>query len=130
MPPTLSHLTQDGASSKYERSKRQHYARVNTPAAIPPRSIIPFVIEATGRLGPSALLFLQSKCGSRTVPRSNFLTEINLICDRTAGRMYKMTRDRFQGLPRRGPGGQEYPFGGVLGTDLVYHFYFAELLRC
>lgn len=97
--PTRSHLTQDAASSRYERIKRQHYSRVNSPAAIPPGYIVPFVIEATGRLGPAALLFLHSLCGTQTFSRSNFLSEINLICARTAGRMLKMTRDRFQGLP-------------------------------
>jgi hypothetical protein len=49
-PPTRSHLTQDGAAFKYERTKRQHYARVNSPSALPSRSTIPFVIEVTGRL--------------------------------------------------------------------------------
>ena len=98
-PPARSHITQDGAATKHERTKRQHYSRVSTPAAIPPRSIIPFVIEVTGRLGPSALLFLHSQCGTQTFFRSQLLSEINLICARTAGRMFKMTRDRFQGLP-------------------------------
>ena len=96
--PAFSHLTRDGAASKYERTKRQHYARVTTPSPLPERSIIPFVIEATGRLGPSALLFLHSLCGTQTFSRSKFLTDVNLICARTAGRMFKMTRDRFQGL--------------------------------
>ena len=96
--PTLSHLTRDGAASKYERTKRQHYSRVTIPAPLLPRSVIPFIIEATGRLGPSALLFLRSLCGTQTFSRSKFLSEVNLICARTAGRMFKMTRDRFQGL--------------------------------
>ena len=56
--PTRSHLTQDAALSRYEQIKRQHYSRVNSPAAIPPGYIVPFVIEAAGRLGPPALLFL------------------------------------------------------------------------
>jgi hypothetical protein len=98
-PPTRSHLTQDGAASKYGRTKRQHYARVNSSSAFPSRSIIPFAIEATGRLGPSALLFLHSQFGSQPISRSKFLIEINDICARTAGRMFKMTRDRFQGHP-------------------------------
>jgi hypothetical protein len=96
--PTLSHLTRDGAASRCERTKRQHYARVNTPAPLLDRSVIPFAIEATGRLGPSALLFLHSLCGTQTFTRSNFLKDVNLICARMAGRMFRTTRDRFQGL--------------------------------
>ena len=96
--PVSSHIHRDGAASKYEREKRQHYSRVNTPAPLPARSVIPFVIEATGRLGPSALLFLHTLCGTQTFLRSRFLSDVNLICARTAGRMLKVTRDRFQGL--------------------------------
>ena len=96
--PTFSHVTRDGAASKCERNKRRHYSRVNIPAPLLDRSIIPFAIEATGRLGPSALLFLHSLCGTQTFSRSTFLKDINLICARTAGRMFRMTRDRFQGL--------------------------------
>ena len=96
--PTFSHLTRDGAASKCERNKRQHYSRVNSPAPLLARSVIPFAIEATGRLGPSALLFLHSLCGTQTFSRSTFLKDINLICARMAGRMLRMTRDRFQGL--------------------------------
>ena len=96
--PTFSHVTRDGAASMYEREKRQHYSRVNTPTALPARSIIPFVIEASGRLGPSALLFLHTLCGTQTFLRSRFLSDLNLMCARTAGKMLKVTRDRFQGL--------------------------------
>jgi Reverse transcriptase (RNA-dependent DNA polymerase) len=95
--PIHSHVNQDGAASSYERTKRQHYARVNTPEPLLARSVIPFIIEATGRLGPSALLFLHSLCGTQTYTRSLFISEINLICARTAGRMLKTTRNRFQG---------------------------------
>ena len=96
--PTSSHIHRDGAASKYEREKRQHYSRVSVPSPLPPRSVIPFVLEATGRLGPSALLFLHTLCGTQTFLRSRFLSDINLICARTAGRMLKITRDRFRGL--------------------------------
>jgi hypothetical protein len=96
--PTSSHLYRDGAASKYEREKRQHYSRVSVPSPLPPRSVIPFILEATGRLGPSALLFLHTLCGTQTFLRSRFLSDVNLICARTAGRMLKITRDRFQGL--------------------------------
>ena len=98
MAPTLSHLTRDGAASRCEQTKRQHYARVNTPAPLVDRSVISFAIEATGRLGPSILLFLHSLCGTQTFSRSNFLIDVNLICARMAGRMFRTTRDRFQGL--------------------------------
>ena len=98
--PTNSHLRQDGAASKYEHIKRLHYARVNSPASLPAHSIIPFVIEASGRLGPVALLFIYNLCGTQTFLRSSFLSDISITCARTAGKMLKMTRDRFQGVPQ------------------------------
>ena len=60
--------------------------------------MIPFILKATGSLGLSALLFLHTLCGTQTFFRSRFLSDVNLICARTAGRMLKITRDRFQGL--------------------------------
>jgi hypothetical protein len=98
---TYSHVNLDGAACQYEQTKRQHYARVNTPQSLLPRSVIPFIIEATGRLGPSALLFLHSLCVTQTYSHSIFISEINLISAHTAGRMLKTTRDPFQG-PHQG----------------------------
>jgi hypothetical protein len=42
--PTSHHIHRDGAASK-------HYSRVNVPSPLTPRSVIPFILEATGRLG-------------------------------------------------------------------------------
>ena len=98
--PTCSHNRQDGAASRYEQCKRQHYARVNSPAPLPPSSIIPFVIEASGRLGPSALQFVYFLCGTQTFLRSSFFSDVSITCARTAGKMLKITRDRYQGAPQ------------------------------
>jgi hypothetical protein len=79
--PVHSHVNQDGAASSCK-----HYSRVNTPEPLLARSSIPFIIEAKGRLGPYALLFLHSQCGIQTYTRSLFISENHLICALTAGR--------------------------------------------
>jgi hypothetical protein len=44
----------NGAAIQAEKLKRQHYSTAYPP--IYPRRVITFAIEATGRLGPSALV--------------------------------------------------------------------------
>ena len=43
----------DAAAKAMETTKRNHYSAVKDPLALPPASIIPFVLETSGRLGPS-----------------------------------------------------------------------------
>ena len=45
----------DAAAKAMETAKRNHYSAVKDPRPLPPASIIPFVLETSGRLGPSAL---------------------------------------------------------------------------
>ena len=45
----------DAAAKAMETTKRNHYSAVKDPLPLPPASIIPFVLETSGRLGPSAL---------------------------------------------------------------------------
>lgn len=98
--PFFSHLNTDAAALFMERRKRTHYARI-VPAPNP-LSIIPFVVEATGRLGPSALALIARLCRTHTHLKSQFLTQLSMICAITAGNMLEASRDRFLSYPQNG----------------------------
>ena len=100
--PTRSAITQDGAALHKEVSKRRHYATVAPPDTPPPNSVIPFVLEASGRLGPSALGFLHRICPTQTYLRTRFLHDVSFICARTTGRILRTSRDRERWLPLNG----------------------------
>ena len=98
-PPYLSFLKQDAAAVCGEKRKRLYYSKVNevngVADRIPAESLVPFVIESTGRLGPAAFSFLNKICGTQTYRRSRFISEIALVCARYTGKMLVATRDRF-----------------------------------
>ena len=56
----------DATAKAMETTKRNHYSAVKDPLPFPPVSIIPFVLETSGRLGPSALGFIQRISGAHT----------------------------------------------------------------
>lgn len=87
---------QDAAALQRERIKHRHYRRVATPAALNPASVIPFVIETSGRLGPQAIAFLSTVCSSQKFLRSRFLNNVVMCIAKQNGKMLKATRDRFQ----------------------------------
>ena len=60
----------DAAAKAMEASKRNHYGTVKDPLPLPPASVITFVLETSGRLGPSALGFIQRISGAHTYLRS------------------------------------------------------------
>ena len=91
--PTSSHRNPDSATQAEEATKWAYYARI-VPA--PTRAtIIPFALEATGRLGPSALAFLKKICRTHTYHRSQFLNDISMLFAISAGNMLKATRNWF-----------------------------------
>lgn len=92
--PTLSHIKQDGAAMAMELKKKRYYRKVTHPNRIPEASVIPFVLESTGRLGPAAFSFLNRICATQTCRRSAFLSECGLLCARYAGYMRVAGRDR------------------------------------
>ena len=98
--PIFSHATTDAAALHMEGRKRTHYARiVPTPD---PQSVIPFVVEATGRLGPSALALLTRLCRTHTHLKTQFITQLSMICAISTGNMLEATRDRFLSYPQNG----------------------------
>ena len=100
--PPSSHRNPDSAAQAEETRKRAHYARI-VPAPTP-ATIIPFVLEATGRLGPSALAFLNKICRTHTYHRSQFFNDISMLFAISAGNMLEATRDRFLLFPQNGAG--------------------------
>ena len=96
LTPYFSFREQDGAAKSMEAHKASHYRSVVTPHLIPEGSVIPFVVEASGRLGPSALGFLQRVCGTRTHLRSRFIADVSMICAISLGKSLEATRERFR----------------------------------
>ena len=94
--------TVNAAALAAEKRKRSHYGRVCLPVAIAPSRVIPFAIEATGRLGPSAIACLFQICGSNTVRRSKFLNDVSLICARFSGKILSASRDHRRAEPQNG----------------------------
>ena len=101
--------TCDAAAKTREARKRVHYNGVATPARLSAESVIPFVIETTGRLGPAALSFLFSVCGTHTLLRSQFLNSVVLLLNRFNGAMLRATRDRFVLYPQNGGAANPMP---------------------
>ena len=62
---------------------------------------IPFVLETSGRLGPSALGFIQRISGAHTYLRSQLLKEITFICAIYSGRMLEATREWMRVNPHK-----------------------------
>lgn len=88
-------VTQDAAAVKGETKKRRVYDGVVNPAPIPKADVIPFVLEASGRLGPKALSFLREITAGHTALRTAFNRHVSRICALFSGRMLKATRDRY-----------------------------------
>ena len=108
MAAVPSSVTQgDAAAKAREATKKAHYNKVTTPARLQAGAVIPFVIETTGRLGPAALSFIFSVCGTHTLLRSRFLDAVVMLCNRYNGKMLRATRDRFALYPQNG--GQAIP---------------------
>ena len=91
----------DAAAKAMETSKRNHYSTVKDPLPLPPASVIPFVLETSGRLGPAALSFIQRISGTHTYLKSQFLKEINFICAIYSGRMLEATREWMRANPHK-----------------------------
>jgi Reverse transcriptase (RNA-dependent DNA polymerase) len=96
--PVLAWSGIDRAAGWMEIKKREHYAKVVLPLPLPANSIYPFVIEASGRLGKSAISLLNRICGTQTFLKSIFLRETSMIAARYMGMMLKATRDQYQGV--------------------------------
>lgn len=95
-----SYSTQDAASKAMEAHKRLHYQAIRHPAPLPPSTVIPFTVEASGRLGPAALGFLERIGGTHTFLRSQLLNDISLITAIHMGKMLMATREWMTANPQ------------------------------
>ena len=84
-----SHRNQLSASGYEEANKRRHYRRV--VPAVNPVCLVPFVIEASGRLGRSAKEFLDTIGVNHSVCVNRLLREVSFICARFRGKMLNDT---------------------------------------
>ena len=91
----------DAAAKAMETTERNHYSAVKDSLPLPPASIIPFMLETAGRLGPPALGFIQRISGAHTYSRSQFLKELNFICAIYSGRMLEATREWMRANPHK-----------------------------
>jgi hypothetical protein len=78
--PTLSPVIRDAAALYGEKRKRKNYRLVNDPVPIPAETVVPFVLEPSGRLGPSALSFVNQLFGTQTHRESLFINECAMLC--------------------------------------------------
>jgi len=93
---TLSSLnTPGGAAIQEEEAKKLEY-RGGAHFA----TLVPFVVESTGRLGPAALAFMNRVSGDAAGKRGKFLLELSVILARAMGRYSVHTRSRL--LPTGG----------------------------
>ena len=89
----------DAAAKAMETLKRSHYSPVKDLLPLPlplppaPASIISFVLETSGRLGPSALGFIQRISDTHTYLKSQ--------CAVSSGRMLEATRERMRANPHK-----------------------------
>jgi hypothetical protein len=92
-------MTQDATAEGHQTKKKVKYGKVNRfngeSATIPADSVIPFVFEASGRLGPAAFSFINRVFQTQTYRRSQLISEIALICSRYTGKMLAASRDRY-----------------------------------
>ena len=83
--PICAHERKDAAAVMEEEQKKNIYIPL-----VPLPTIIPFVLESTGRLGPAAKDFVKKICGTNTFRRSQFITQCSWILAVGAGQMVQL----------------------------------------
>jgi hypothetical protein len=82
-----------------EKDKRLKYHQVVLPNTIDPSRVVPFAIEATDRLDPSALAFLHKVCGPNSYHRSQFLNSVSNTCACFSAKCLSASREHFYAPP-------------------------------
>lgn len=83
----------DAAAQAYETQKFEHYKQV--PNLVESRRFTPFIIESTGRLGPSARAFLDEWTKGQSYIKNRFLNRIAVTLARYNGIFMDAARKRF-----------------------------------
>jgi len=87
--PEKDHATKQG-----ERKKKHDFRHVDEPELIKSKCFVPFVMDATGRLGPAAKAFIDAQTSNSTQERTYFL---NCLAASTAvfnSRAYSFSRGK------------------------------------
>jgi hypothetical protein len=96
---TLLHVIRDAAALYGEKRKRKTYRLVNDPVPIPAETVIPFVLESSGRLGPSVLSFVNQLFGTQTHRKFLFINDCAMLCARFTGKMLAANRTQYYAPP-------------------------------
>ena len=80
-----SNLVTESAARHREQAKRRYHSRVVGD----PNTMIPFVLEITGRFGPTAKEYMKEWCGVNNRLRSEFLSEISYVLAKGVGRIMR-----------------------------------------
>jgi hypothetical protein len=84
----------DAAAIERERTKTLRYSTI--PGLMEGGGFKPFVIEATGRLGPAARAFIDEITGDNTLRRTYFLSAMSACIAKYNSLMFRATRSRLQ----------------------------------
>jgi hypothetical protein len=92
-----STTTADVASKHKEQSKTRHYAVLGN--AVQTGRFIPFALEATGRLGPAAIRFIERLAGLRHDLRNRLIDQINVVMAHFNGQLIFNRREQLALIP-------------------------------
>jgi hypothetical protein len=92
-----STTTADVASKHREQAKSRHYAVLGN--AVQTGRFIPFALEATGRLGPAAVRFIERMAGLRHDLKNRLIDQINVVMAHFNGQLIFNRRDQLVLIP-------------------------------
>jgi hypothetical protein len=89
-------IREDGAAAKQkERQKEAKYADI--PDLLNTDAFVPFVVEATGRIGPKAFAFLEQLMGpNNTADLTSFTIQVGAVVNRFNGRQVGALRQSLE----------------------------------
>jgi hypothetical protein len=89
--------TADVASKHKEQAKSRHYEVLGN--AVQTGRFIPFALEATGRLGPAAVRFIERMAGLRSDLKNRLIDQINVVMAHFNGQLISNRRDQLVLIP-------------------------------
>jgi hypothetical protein len=92
-----SATTADVASKHKEQAKTRHYEVLGN--AVQTGRFIPFALEATGRLGPAAIRFIERMAGLRHDLKNRLIDQINVVMAHYNGQLISNRRDQLVPIP-------------------------------
>ena len=83
------------AAAEMEQHKFDTYRKIR--GLVESGNVVPFVVEATGRLGERARQFLESIAETRPDLRNRFVDQLNVVINHASGQIQYHLRDRLTG---------------------------------